>query len=196
MSQTQEYKLISWNVNGLRAVLKKEPSFTEIFETINADVFALQETKLQEGQVELDLPGYVQTWNYADRKGYSGTAVFSRETPLQVIRQIGCPVADDEGRVCALEFEKFWFVCVYTPNSKDQLARLDERLEWDQHYREFLAELSEKKPVIITLLTTRLTLRTLHLTGKTQDFRMRNARALPSCWTQALPIHLGIAIPT
>ena len=148
MSQTQEYKLISWNVNGLRAVLKKEPSFTEIFETINADVFALQETKLQEGQVELDLPGYIQTWNYADRKGYSGTAVFSRETPLQVIRQIGCPVADDEGRVCALEFEKFWFVCVYTPNSKDQLARLDERLEWDQHYREFLAELSEQKPVI------------------------------------------------
>ena len=148
MSQTQEYKLISWNVNGLRAVLKKEPSFTEIFETINADVFALQETKLQEGQVELDLPGYVQTWNYADRKGYSGTVVFSRETPLQVIRQIGCPVADDEGRVCALEFEKFWFVCVYTPNSKDQLARLDERLEWDQHYREFLAELSEQKPVI------------------------------------------------
>ncbi|MBF0899721.1 MAG: endonuclease/exonuclease/phosphatase family protein, partial [Atopobium sp.] len=148
MSQTQEYKLISWNVNGLRAVLKKEPSFTEIFETINADVFALQETKLQEGQVELDLPGYVQTWNYADRKGYSGTAVFSRETPLQEIRQIGCPVADDEGRVCALEFEKFWFVCVYTPNSKDQLARLDERLEWDQHYREFLAELSEQKPVI------------------------------------------------
>ena len=148
MSQTQEYKLISWNVNGLRAVLKKEPSFTEIFKTINADVFALQETKLQEGQVELDLPGYVQTWNYADRKGYSGTAVFSRETPLQVIRQIGCPVADDEGRVCALEFEKFWFVCVYTPNSKDQLARLDERLKWDQHYREFLAELSEQKPVI------------------------------------------------
>ncbi len=93
-------------------------------------------------------PGYVQTWNYAERKGYSGTAVFSRETPLQVIRQIGCPVADDEGRVCALEFEKFWFVCVYTPNSKDQLARLDERLEWDQHYREFLAELSEQKPVI------------------------------------------------
>ena len=112
MSDTQEYKLISWNVNGLRAVLKKEPSFTEIFETINADVFALQETKLQEGQVELDLPGYVQTWNYADRKGYSGTAVFSRETPLQVIRQIGC------------------------------------RLEWDQHYREFLAKLSEQKPVI------------------------------------------------
>ena len=92
MSDTQEYKLISWNVNGLRAVLKKEPSFTEIFETINADVFALQETKLQEGQVELDLPGYVQTWNYAERKGYSGTAVFSRETPLQVIRQIGCPL--------------------------------------------------------------------------------------------------------
>ena len=147
-ADTKEYKFASWNVNGLRAVLKKDPSFTEILETIDADIFALQETKLQEGQVDLDIPGYFQTWNYAERKGYSGTAVFSREEPLQVIRQIGSPVADNEGRVCALEFNRFWFVDVYTPNSKEQLARLDERLVWDEHYRDFIAELSAQKPLI------------------------------------------------
>ena len=98
---TRELRLVSWNVNGLRAVLKKDPSFEQIFSQLDADVFALQETKLQEGQVELELPGYVQTWSYAERKGYSGTAVFSREEPLQVVRQIGCEAADDEGRVCA-----------------------------------------------------------------------------------------------
>ena len=125
MGDTHTQKFISWNVNGLRAVLKKEPSFQEIFESLDADIFAIQETKLQEGQVELDLPGYAQTWSYAARKGYSGTAVFSREEPIQVIREIGSPVAEDEGRVCALEFPKFWFVCVYTPNSKQGLARID-----------------------------------------------------------------------
>ena len=148
MAETRELKLISWNVNGLRAVLKKEPSFAEIFSELDADVFAIQETKLQEGQVELDLPGYYQTWSYAERKGYSGTAVFSREEPLQVVRQIGCEAADDEGRVCALEFENYWFVNVYTPNAKNELARLDERLVWDLRYREFLCELAEQKPVV------------------------------------------------
>lgn len=145
---TRELRLVSWNVNGLRAVLKKEPSFTEIFQTLDADVFAIQETKLQEGQVSLDLPGYAQTWNYAARKGYSGTAVFSREEPLQVVRQIGCPCADDEGRVCALEFPTYWFVNVYTPNAKNELARLDERMVWDEHYRRFLCELAADKPVV------------------------------------------------
>ena len=134
----RELRLISWNVNGLRAVMKKDPSFVEIFQTLDADVFAIQETKMQEGQLKLDLPGYVQTWNYADRKGYSGTAVFSKEEPLQVIRQIGCECADNEGRVCALEFPTYWFVNVYTPNAKDGLARIDERLVWDERYREFL----------------------------------------------------------
>jgi exodeoxyribonuclease-3 len=143
-----ELRLISWNVNGLRAVLKKEPSFMDIFNKLNADVFAIQETKLQAGQVKLSLPGYVQTWNYAQRRGYSGTAVFSREKPLQVIRQIGSPAADDEGRVCALEFQSYWFVCVYTPNAKDGLARIDERLIWDKTFREFLLKLSKTKPVI------------------------------------------------
>ena len=145
---TRELRLVSWNVNGLRAVMKKDPSFTQIFETLDADVFAIQETKLQEGQIALDLPGYVQTWNHAERKGYSGTAVFSKEEPLQVIRQIGCPCADDEGRVCALEFPTYWFVNVYTPNAKDGLARIDERMVWDEHYRAFLSELAAKKPVV------------------------------------------------
>ena len=141
-------KLVSWNVNGLRAVEKKEPSFTEIFNDFDADVFALQETKLQEGQIDLDFEGYYQTWNYAERKGYSGTAVFSKEEPKQVIKQIGAAEADNEGRVCALEFEKYWFVCVYTPNSQNELKRLDTRLAWDKTYREFLSKLAEDKPVI------------------------------------------------
>lgn len=145
-------KLVSWNVNGLRAVLKKDPSFEQIVSELNADVFAIQETKLQEGQVDLSaseaLAGYHQTWNYAERKGYSGTAVFSREAPLQVIRTIGSPAADNEGRVCALEFEKYWFVDVYTPNAKAGLARLDERSVWDSNYARFLSELAEQKPVV------------------------------------------------
>ncbi len=145
---TRELRLVSWNVNGLRAVTKKDPSFEEIFSALDADVFALQETKLQEGQLALELPGYHQTWNYAERKGYSGTAVFSKEEPLQVIRRIGCPVADDEGRVCALEFPTYWFVNVYTPNAKDGLARIDERMVWDARYREFLCELAAEKPVV------------------------------------------------
>ena len=148
MSTARELRLVSWNVNGLRAVMKKDPDFEQIFGQLDADVFALQETKLQEGQLELDLPGYYQTWNYAERKGYSGTAVFSRQEPLRVVRQIGCPVADDEGRVCALEFDRYWFVNVYTPNAKNGLARIDERLEWDARYREFLCELAEQKPVV------------------------------------------------
>ena len=145
---TRELRLVSWNVNGLRAVTKKDPSFQEIFCALDADVFALQETKLQEGQLALDLPGYHQTWSYAERKGYSGTAVFSKEEPLQVIRKIGCPVADDEGRVCALEFPTHWFVNVYTPNAKDGLARIDDRMVWDARYREFLCELAVDKPVV------------------------------------------------
>ncbi len=147
-TEPQSLKLVSWNVNGLRAVLKKEPSFQEIFDELDADVFALQETKLQEGQVELDIPGYHQTWSYAERKGYSGTAVFSREAPLRVINRIGSPAADDEGRVCALEFPTFWFVDVYTPNAKNGLARIDERLAWDEAYREFLHDLEATKPVV------------------------------------------------
>ena len=158
----QLYRLASWNVNGLRAVLKKDPSFTDIVAQLNADVLAIQETKLQEGQVELDLPGYHQTWSYAQRKGYSGTAVFSREEPLRVLRaDTVLPFADegsaaqlvavacDEGRVCALEFEHYWFVCVYTPNAQNELARIDVRMAWDDAYRRFLKSLeTEGKPVV------------------------------------------------
>lgn len=146
-----EQRLVSWNVNGLRATLKKDPSFEEIFRTLNADVFAIQETKLQDDQrakLKLAFDGYAQTWNHAERKGYSGTAVWSREEPKQVIRQIGCEVADDEGRVCALEFDKYWFVNVYTPNAQNELKRIDTRLAWDQRYREFLQELDKDKPVV------------------------------------------------
>lgn len=148
MPSTRELRLVSWNVNGLRAVMKKDPSFTDVVEATGADVFAIQETKLQAGQIELDLPGYHQTWSYAERKGYSGTAVFSREEPLQVINRIGAPEADDEGRVCALEFPGYWFVDVYTPNAQNELARIETRLAWDERYREFLCELAENKPVV------------------------------------------------
>lgn len=148
MSSQNTYSLVSWNVNGLRAVEKKDPSFTEIFQAFGADVFALQETKLQEGQIEIEIPGYYQTWSYAERKGYSGTAVFSKEKPLQVKHHIHDEKTDTEGRICALEFEKFWFVDVYTPNAQDGLKRLDERLVWDKVFREFLLELNTEKPVI------------------------------------------------
>lgn len=150
MSNT-EIRLVSWNVNGLRATLKKSPSFEEIFHALNADVFAIQETKLQDEQREglgLEFDGYHQTWSHAVRKGYSGTAVFSREEPKQVIYQIGCEEADDEGRVCALEFNKYWFVNVYTPNAQNELKRIDTRLAWDERYREFLCELAAQKPVV------------------------------------------------
>ena len=164
MATSRELKLVSWNVNGLRAVMKKEPSFTEIFEALDADVFAIQETKLQEGQVELELPGYHQTWSYAERKGYSGTAVFSREEPLRVLHADAlAPIAHEilsaeeeelvataitEGRVCALEFESYWFVNVYTPNAQPELARIDTRVAWDSCYREFLRGLAAEKPVV------------------------------------------------
>ena len=148
MDGARELRLVSWNVNGLRAVLGKEPGFVEIAEGLDADAIAIQETKLQEGQVSLDLPGYVQTWSYADRKGYSGTAVFSREEPLRVIRHIGSPQADDEGRVCALEFPSYWLVCAYVPNAQPGLKRIETRLAWDASFRAFLAGLAAEKPVV------------------------------------------------
>lgn len=148
---TAELRLVSWNVNGLRAVLKKDPGFEELFRVLDADVFAIQETKLQDNQrakLPVDFEGYHQTWSFAERKGYSGTAVWSREEPQQVIRHIGCEVADDEGRVCALEFQNFWFVNVYTPNAQNELKRIDTRLTWDARFRDFLHELDMQKPVI------------------------------------------------
>ena len=144
--EDDKVKLISWNVNGLRAVVGK--GFVDIFNALDADVFCLQETKLQAGQIELDLPGYEQYWNYAERKGYSGTAVFTKEEPMSVTYGLGIEEHDKEGRVITLEYEKFYFVTVYTPNSQDGLKRLDYRMEWEKAFLAYLKKLEEKKPVI------------------------------------------------
>lgn len=140
-------KLISWNVNGLRAIVKK--NFLEFFEEVDADIFCLQETKMQEGQIELDLPGYHQYFNYAEKKGYSGTAIFTKKEPLSFTRGIGIEEFDTEGRVITLEYDTFYIVTVYTPNAKAELARIDFRMEWEDHFRNYLKGLDEKKPVIV-----------------------------------------------
>lgn len=139
-------KFISWNVNGIRACLKK--GFLAYFEQVDADFFCIHESKCQAGQVELDLPGYEQYWNYALRKGYSGTAIFTKHTPLSVKYGVGDRDTEDEGRIITLEYERFYVVTVYTPNSKRDLARLDERLEWEDDLRAYLIELDQQKPVI------------------------------------------------
>ncbi len=134
-------RFISWNVNGIRAVLKKD--FLEIFAQFGADIFALQETKCQPGQVELELPGYHQFYSYAERRGYSGTALFTRSEPIQVLHGLGDAYLDTEGRILAAEFDTFWFVNVYTPNSQNELARIDHRMQWDDAFREFCQGLEE-----------------------------------------------------
>ena len=139
-------KLVSWNVNGLRACVQK--GFLDIFKEMDADMFCLQETKLQEGQIELDLPGYYQYWNYAEKKGYSGTAVFTKIKPLSVSYGIGIPEHDKEGRVITLEYEGFYFITCYTPNSQNELVRLSYRMEWEDAFLAYLDGLKEKKPVI------------------------------------------------
>lgn len=139
-------KLISWNVNGLRACAGK--NFMEDFNRLDADVFCLQETKLQEGQISLDLPGYHQYWNYAEKKGYSGTAVFTKEEPLSVSYGIGIEEHDHEGRVITLEFPDFYLVTVYTPNSQDGLKRLDYRMKWEDDFLAYIQKLDDVKPVI------------------------------------------------
>ena len=136
-------KLISWNVNGLRACVTK--GFLDYFREADADVFCIQESKLQEGQISLELEGYHQYWNYAEKKGYSGTAIFSKKEPLSVSRGLGIEEHDHEGRVIALEYEDFYLVTVYTPNSQDGLARLDYRMAWEDDFRRYLKALEEKK---------------------------------------------------
>lgn len=140
-------KLISWNVNGLRACVKK--GFLDYFKSEDADIFCLQETKLQEGQIDLDLEGYHQYWNYAEKKGYSGTAIFTKKEPLNVYYGINMEYHDKEGRVITLEFEDFFMVTVYTPNSQSELARLEYRMEWEDDFRNYLLELSSKKGVVV-----------------------------------------------
>lgn len=140
-------KIVSWNVNGLRAVVKKD--FEGSFRALDADLFFLQETKLQAGQIDLSFPGYKSFWNYADKPGYSGTAIFSRVEPIAGTCGIGVDEFDHEGRVITLEFEKFFAVCVYVPNSQDQLQRLEYRQRWDEAFRNYLSGLSRKKTVIV-----------------------------------------------
>lgn len=139
-------RFISWNVNGLRAVVSK--NFIEDFNKLDADIFCLQETKLQKGQIDLELPGYHQYWNYADKKGYSGTAIFTKLEPISVSYGIGVDEHDHEGRVITLEFDDFYFITVYTPNSQNELARLPYRMRWEDDFRAYIMKLDEKKPVI------------------------------------------------
>ena len=141
------YKFISWNVNGLRAVCGK--GFADIFTELDADFFCLQETKLQAGQIDLEFLGYKSYWNYADKKGYSGTAIFTKHEPISVTYGLGIDQHDHEGRVITLEMEDFFLVCVYTPNSQDGLKRLDYRMEWDDDFRRHVYDLSQKKGVVI-----------------------------------------------
>lgn len=140
-------RLISWNVNGLRAVVGKD--FVETFKKLDADFFCLQETKMQAGQLDLEFDGYHSYWNYADKKGYSGTAIYARQEPLSVALGIGIDEHDHEGRVITLEMEKFYLVNVYVPNSQDGLKRLDYRMRWEDDFRSYLLRLNEKKPVIV-----------------------------------------------
>lgn len=140
-------KMISWNVNGIRACLTK--GFEKQFQELDADIFCLQETKCQENQVKLELPGYFQYWNYANRRGYSGTAVFTRYKPQNVAYGMGIEEHDKEGRLITLEFEDFYFLTVYTPNSQDGLKRLDYRMEWEEAFLAYLGKLREEKPVIV-----------------------------------------------
>lgn len=140
-------KLVSWNVNGIRACVQK--GFLEFFNKVNADIFCIQESKLQEGQINLELDGYYQYWNYAEKKGYSGTAIFSKKEPITVSYGIGIEEHDKEGRVITLEFEDFYVITVYTPNSQNELARLDYRMKWEEDFKEYLKKIEKNKPVIV-----------------------------------------------
>ena len=140
-------KCISWNVNGLRACVTK--GFQDYFDAMDADFFCLQETKLQAGQIDLPLPGYHQFWNYAQKKGYSGTAIFAKQEPLSVIYGVGVEELDTEGRLITLEYPDFYIATCYTPNAQDKLARIDHRLQWDEAFRNHLKRLDETKPVIV-----------------------------------------------
>ncbi len=146
-NRTAMLKLISWNVNGLRACAGK--GFAEIFKSLDADFFCLQETKMQQGQLDLEFDGYHSYWNYADKKGYSGTAIYTRHKPVAVTLGMGIDEHDHEGRIVTLEMERFYLVCVYVPNSQDELRRLDYRMRWEDDFRDYLVGLNRNKPVIV-----------------------------------------------
>lgn len=139
-------KLISWNVNGLRACVTK--GFMDFFQEVDADMFCVQETKLQEGQIDLELPGYLQYWNYADKKGYSGTAIFTKKQPLSVTYGMGIDEHDHEGRLITLEFEEFYLINGYIPNAQNELKRIDYRMKWEDDFRSYISDLNQVKPVI------------------------------------------------
>ncbi len=192
-------KFISWNVNGIRACVQK--GFLEFFKEADADIFCIQETKMQEGQLELELEGYHQYWNYAVKKGYSGTAVFTKKEPLSAAYEIGIEEHDQEGRVITLEFEDFYFVTVYTPNSQNELARLDYRMKWEDDFRAYLKKLEENKPVVVTgdmnVAHQEIDLKNPKTNReKMQVLQMRNGRSSRSFWMRDLLIHSVISTQT
>lgn len=171
-------RLISWNVNGLRACVNK--GFLDFFHEIDADIFCIQESKLQEGQIALELEGYHQYWNYAVKKGYSGTAVFTKQEPLQVTYGMGWEEHDQEGRVITLEFPEFYLVTVYTPNSQNELARLSYRMEWERDFLTYLKKLEEKKPVVfcgdLNVAHKEIDLKNPKTNKKMQDLQMKREK--------------------
>ena len=180
-------KLISWNVNGLRACVGK--GFLDYFKEVDADVFCIQESKLQEGQIDLELPGYYQYWNYAEKKGYSGTAMFTKEEPVSVSYGLGIEEHDHEGRVITAEFPEYYVVTCYTPNSKDGLARLPYRMTWEDAFLAYLKKLEETKPVIFCG-----DLNVAQSTGKMPVLQMKKEENLPTCWQLDSLIRSGISI--
>ena len=190
-------KLVSWNVNGLRACVQK--GFQDIFREIDADIFCVQETKMQEGQLDLELDGYYQYWNYAVKKGYSGTAVFTKQEPIGVTYGIGIEEHDQEGRVITCEFEDFYFVTVYTPNSQNELKRLDYRMRWEDDFRAYLKALDEKKPVVVTgdmnVAHAEIDLKNPKSNRKNAGFTDEERGKLPNFWMRDLSIHSAISIP-
>ena len=176
-------KCISWNVNGIRACITK--GFEDRFRELDADIFCIQETKCQQGQVELELPGYHQYWNYANRRGYSGTAVFTKKEPISVKNGIGIEEHDKEGRVITLEFKEFYFVTVYTPNSQSELRRLEYRMEWERDFLAYLLKLQESKPVIccgdLNVAHEEIDLKIQKQTERMPDLQTRNVHVLQKC---------------
>ena len=193
-------KFVSWNVNGLRACVQK--GFLEVFRELDADIFCIQESKMQAGQLELDTPGYFQYWNYAERKGYSGTAIFTKKEPMDVSYGIGIEEHDKEGRVITLEYEDFYFVTVYTPNSQNELARLPYRMEWEDAFLAYLKKLEEKKPVVfcgdLNVAHREIDLKNPKTNRKNAGFtdeeRQKREENLPGFWRQGLLIRSAISI--
>lgn len=187
-------KLVSWNVNGIRACITK--GFEESFAKLDADIFCLQETKCQENQVKLELPGYHQYWNYANRKGYSGTAVFTKKEPLSVTYGLGIEEHDKEGRVITAEMEDFYLVTVYTPNSQSELRRLEYRMEWERDFLAYLLKLQEKKPVIccgdMNVAHQEIDLKNPKTNRMNAGFTDEERACLPKCWKLDLSIPSAI----